>query len=476
MSARNTQKYPVGDQSFESVRLGGFVYVDKSRYIERLLDGKYYFLGRPRRFGKSLFLSMLRSFFEGRRELFRGLYAEGMDWDWEPHPVFHLDLNTQQYRDESDLDVLISDFLGREESKYGVRPSATANLSSRFSNLIRGVSEATGKGVVVLVDEYDKPLVNNINDRERFEYYRDRLGALYSNFKSSADYLRMVFLTGVSRFGKLSFFSGLNNIQDISFSDKYSAICGITEEELVDNFGPGIGRLSEKYGMTRERQLETLKRMYDGYHFSAESPDIYNPFSLLNAFANESLGSYWISSGTPTLLIEQLKRTDTDLGKLLTQTCAAEDLEGLDIDNIRPVSLFYQTGYLTIKDYDRSVDLFSLGLPNEEVKRGFFEYILPFYGNLGNQSTRAFVVELRREMETGDVEGFMERLQSFFSGISYEMRLEEERNVQNAMLVLFRLIGMQTEVEYRTSRGSIDILVRTDRYVYVMELKFNGTA
>ncbi len=418
---------------------------------------------------------MLKCFFEGKRELFKGLYADTMEWDWEPYPVLYLDLNNQQYKDDGDLESLVERFLLLHEEKYGIVPP-DPNHSGRFEELIRVAYEKTGRPVVILVDEYDKPLVNNINDKERFEMYRNKLAALYSNFKSSAQYIRMVFLTGVSRFGKLSVFSGLNNIQDISFDSNYAAICGISEEELLENFDTGIRTFAEKENLSYEDEVAELKRWYDGYHFCEESPDIYNPFSILNAFTKNRFGSYWISSGTPTLLVEQLKRTDTDLHQLLDTYTNQTALEGLDIDNIKPVALFYQTGYLTIKEYDARARMYRLGLPNEEVKEGFFEYILQFYGNLGAEAPMTFVYYLRRDMESGDVESFMERLQSFFSGISYEMRLEEERNVQNAMLVLFKLVGMQVDVEYRTSRGRIDILVRTDSFVYVIELKFNSSA
>ena len=469
-------RYPIGQQSFETLREGGFLYVDKTPFIKKIVDGsQYYFLGRPRRFGKSLFLSTMKCFFEGKRHLFKDLYIDSIDWDWEPYPVLYLDLNPQQYTDDETLDILIERFLKKEEEKWDIAPDVPDH-SSRFADLIDTMYKRTGKGVVILVDEYDKPLVNNIHNRQRFEIYRDKLAALYSNFKSSADYIRLVFLTGVSRFGKLSVFSGLNNIRDISFLPEYDAICGISEEELKDNFQQGINGLAQKFKRSYDEEIRKLKRHYDGYHFSEESPDMYNPFSLLQVMANRKYSNYWIESGKPRLLAEQLKRTDTDLEKLIHIRCDQSALSGLDIDSIAPVALFYQTGYLTIKDYDFDDDIYTLGLPNEEVKQGFFQFLLPYYSSVKEAESRVFVVDFRKEMQEGRVDDFMKRLQSMFAGISYEMKFDEERNVQNAILILFSLIGMNVDTEVRTSDGRIDILVRTDRYVYIMELKYDSSA
>ncbi len=469
-------KYPIGQQSFEMLRKGDFLYVDKTSYIETIINGaQYYFLGRPRRFGKSLFISTLKCFFEGKRELFKGLYIDSTDWDWEPYPVLYLDLNNQQYKDPGDLDIVVESLLRREEAKYGLTPSYQ-NHSERFSELIRAMSEQTGKQVVILVDEYDKPLVKNIHNREQFEMYRDKLASIYSNFKSSADFIRLVFLTGVSRFGKLSVFSGLNNIQDITFDINFSSICGITEEELKENFPEGIKQLAELYDRTPEEELKELKRHYDGYHFSRTSPDIYNPFSLLQVFGKKDYANYWISSGTPTLLAEQLKRTDANLSKLLNIKCTQTALEGLDINNISPESLFYQTGYLTIKKFDARRKLYQLGIPNMEVKEGFFEFLLPYYANLKGDEARVFVFDLIDELEEGRVDDFMKRLQSLFAGMGYDMKFDEERNVQNAFLLLFSLVGLNADAEVKTSDGRIDIVVRTEEYLYIMELKYNGSA
>lgn len=472
-------KYPIGEQSFEVLREEGFLYVDKTKYVEKIVEGsKYYFLGRPRRFGKSLFLSTLKCFFEGKRSLFKGLYADSMDWDWEPYPVIYLDLNNQQFTDDkdfSDLDIVVESTLRIHEERIGL-VSPESNLSARFAYLIRKMYEITGKRVVILVDEYDKPLVNNINRHDRFVTYRNKLAALYSNFKSSADYLRLVFLTGVSRFGKLSVFSGLNNIRDISFNNEYSAICGITEEELKMNFQKGLTELAEEYGRSLEEEIASLKRWYDGYHFSKKSPDIYNPFSLLQVFGSREYSNYWISSGNSTLLAKQLRKTDADLTKLIHKLCTQADLEGLDIEMLSPQALLYQTGYLTIKDYYQEDGLYRLRLPNLEVKQGFFEYLIPWYTSIPKDESRVFTTLIRKELEKGDIDAVMKRLQSLFAGFGHDLKFDEERNVQNAMLLIFSLVGLHADAEVRNSDGRIDILVRTQDYLYIMELKYDKSA
>ncbi len=381
----NPIKYPVGEQSFEQLRKDGFLYMDKTPYIEKIISGsKYFFLGRPRRFGKSLFLSTLRCFFEGKRELFKGLYIDSIEWDWTSYPVLYLDLNTANYKEDGSLEDLLEHQLSEWETQFGIVPKLYDHVI-RFKKVVQTAYEKTGKNVVILVDEYDKPLVKNLDDKERFERYREILASFYSNFKSSAEYIRLVFLTGVSRFGKLSVFSGLNNLADLSLDKAYAGVCGITESELIDNFGEGIKALANEEGKRKDEIISLLKRRYDGYHFAKVSPDIYNPFSLLNTFAKKDFGSYWIESGTPSLLVKQLKRTNVDLVNLYKARSSETKLSGLDLDNLDPVSLLYQTGYLTIKSYDARLRLFQLGYPNEEVVEGFYEYLLPYYTNLRNQ-------------------------------------------------------------------------------------------
>ncbi len=467
--------YPVGEQSFEALRNRDCLYVDKTQFVEKLLSygSKYFFLGRPRRFGKSLFLSMMKCFFQGKRELFKGLYADTMDWDWQPCPVLYLDINTESYAEKESLSQVLDEVLKIWEREYGVfEPSD--NVAMRFKNVIYAAYKQTGRQVIILVDEYDKPLVNNLHDKEKFVHFREQLTALYSNFKSSAKYIRMVFLTGVSRFAHLSVFSGLNNITDISFLDDFAAICGITEQELSDNFRQGMGVIAEEEGTTPEQVHDRLKQRYDGYHFSKRCPDIYNPYSLLNVMQSRDMQNYWIKSGTPTLLEQQLKRFDVDLEDLLHTECVQQQLEGLDFDNPDPVALLYQTGYLTIKDYKGGI--FTLGLPNEEVREGFLGYLLPHYANLQPNSTEFFILKFVDELRQGNVEGFMRRMQSLFASVPYQMELDSERNFHNVMLMLVMLLGIKVKAEYATSAGRIDMLLETDKYVYVIELKIDKTA
>ncbi len=468
-------RYGVGEQSFVVMRERECLYVDKTRFIEKIVSsgGQYYFLGRPRRFGKSLFLSMLKCFFQGRRELFKGLYADSMNWDWHSHPVLYLDLNIEKYQRTDNLREVIESLFRDWEKEYGA-VSASESIAVRFREIIKSAHEKTGERVVVLVDEYDKPLVNNLHNREMFEFYRNELASLYSNFKSSAEHLRLVFLTGVSRFSHLTIFSGLNNIRDITYSDAFNSICGITEKELLTDFRDGIRELSLKFNISCEEVCHELKSRYDGYRFSAHGEDIYNPFSLVNVMEEGDFRNYWIQSGQATLIKEQLRNFNVDLASLFNTVCDLDELRGLDLENPRPVALLYQTGYLTIKGYED--DLYTLGLPNREVTQGFLSYLLPFYAGLNNSNPRFVVHSFVKDLERGDVEGFMNRLSSMFSSVSYEMNMEKEQNLHNALLILMKLLGLEVETEYRTSQGRIDLFIRTKKYYYIIELKLDRSA
>ncbi len=467
--------YPVGEQSFESLRKRDCLYVDKTQFLERLLDrgSKYYFLARPRRFGKSLFLSMMKAFFERERELFKGLYADNMDWDWERHPVLYLDLNIGSYSEPTALSSVLEAKMVDWESAYGITPRSK-DFSVRFSDIIKAAYEKTGKGVIILVDEYDKPLVNNLHDEEKFISFRNQLTAVYANFKSSAEYIRLVFLTGVSRFAHLSVFSGLNNITDISFLDEFSDICGITEGELASNFQTGMKEIARKYGNTPKQVHADLKQRYDGYHFSKASEDIYNPYSLLNVMESKEFNNYWIKSGVPTLLEQQIRRFDVDLEELFEAECSRDMLTGLDFDSPEPIALLYQTGYLTIKSY--SSGIFTLGLPNEEVKQGFLGYLLPKYATVKRGDTSFYVEKFAKDLRNGDIDSFMKRLQSMFSSVSYQMEMDSEKNLHNAMLMLSILLGMKVRTEYATSAGRIDLFLVTESYYYIIELKIDKSA
>ena len=470
-------KYPIGEQDFKSLREGKFLYVDKTEYIEKLIEGnKYFFLARPRRFGKSLFLSTLQYFFEGKRELFKDTYADTIDWDWEQYPVLRLDLNTDSYNEKGHLDSLLDNIFNKWEVKYDVKETA-GSLAARFKNIIEAAHVKTGRQVVVLVDEYDKPLVVNINNRENIDHYQGKLSSVYSNFKSSAEHLRLVFLTGVSRFSKLSVFSDLNNIRDITFLNEYADICGITELEMLENLKPGIEKLAEKNGITYEEACQQLKINYDGYRFSEEGSDIYNPWSLLNALSNSKIANYWNDTGMPRLVAETLKRVHADLKIMFDSYCTDDDLKGLDLLTPQPLALLFQTGYLTIKSYQPKIKRYRLGIPNKEVKDGLFKVLLPYYVRChSDEEAKKLVSDMVMYFILGEADNAMRCLQAYFAGIHFKLKMDNENNFHNAFFLLMDLIGLDTQAEAATSDGSIDITVKTEDYIYVIELKYDGSA
>ncbi len=468
------EKYAIGEQDFRMLREAGAVYVDKTEFIERIIHSglRYYFLARPRRFGKSLFLSTLRYFFEGRRELFNGLYIDSVDWEWKSYPVLRLDLNMDRYDEPGMLDGIVANLFREWEEKYEV-PVIDMNISVRFRNIIKAAHEKTGLPVVILVDEYDKPLVGNLNKGENFEHYRSRLASLYSNFKSSAEHIRLVFMTGVSRFSKLSVFSDLNNMVDITFSDEYADICGITEQELFENLKEGIELLALKRRWSNEQVKIELKKNYDGYRFAPDGSDIYNPWSVLNCLNNFRIANYWNHTGLPTLIAESLKNIDSDLEKVFNTRCRVDVLMGLDLMDLNPVALLYQTGYLTIKEYDFDTDIITLGIPNREVKEGLMNTLLPYYVKVRRGTVSDTIFAINDNIMSGNPEAFMKELQVYFAGIPYELKMDNENNFQNAFYILVSLIGIKAHAEVSMSSGRIDLLIETPKYVYVIELKYD---
>ncbi|MDE6379211.1 MAG: ATP-binding protein [Muribaculaceae bacterium] len=470
-------RYPIGQQDFKTLREGNALYIDKTAFIEKIVNSQtqYYFLARPRRFGKSLFLSTLRYFFEGRQELFKGLYIDSIDWDWEPYPVLRLDLNTDKYDETGILDSVLDNLFQEWEKKYGVENKAD-NISSRFRNIIKHAHEKTGRQVVILVDEYDKPLVGNLNKDDNFEHYRAKLAGLYSNFKSSAEHIRLVFLTGVSRFSKLSVFSDLNNLKDISFSEEFADICGITERELLDNFEEGICRLATTRKTDYEGACRLLKKNYDGYRFAPEGSDIYNPWSVLNAMSESRIGAYWNATGSSTVIAESLHDADIDIERILNASWNLDELAGLDLLNADPTALLYQTGYLTIADYDYDSDSVRLKVPNEEVTKGLFKNLLSVYLKPKRGTVKNVIDGIMEGIRNGEPEKMMKSLDAYFAGIPYDLKMDNENNFHNAFYILTTLIGIDAKAEVHTSDGRIDLLVETPKYIYVIELKYDGTA
>ena len=469
--------YPIGIQSFKEIREGGYAYVDKTGVVYQLThSGKYYFLSRPRRFGKSLILSTIEAYFEGRKELFEGLAISEMEKEWNAYPVIHIDLNTGLYNSVENLRKHLYTQMSRLESEYG-RNVDEELVSDRFTGVIRRAVEQTGNKAVVLIDEYDKPLLEVIGKPELQEAMRDELRSFYSVLKSCDQYIRFAMLTGVTKFGRLSVFSGLNNLEDISFDSEYASICGITEQELVNTFGEGIEGLAKEYECSTEDMVDMLRKKYDGYRFTNSKTLVYNPFSLLIALKRKMLGDYWFATGTPKYLVDLLQSNEYDLSDLEGATASATQLSAFNPDtSYDPIPVMYQSGYLTIKDYDMEDDEYTLGFPNNEVRQSFSEYILPFYVDNAAAMKRFGYRAFMKEIKQGKAEEFMNRLQSLTADISYEILANCENDFQNLLYVIFSLASTKPIVERRTSSGRIDMLVETDKFVYIMEYKVNGSA
>ena len=469
-------KYPLGIQFFQGLREDGYVYVDKTQFVHQLVSsGKYYFLSRPRRFGKSLFLSTLRAFFEGKQELFDGLAIHDLEREWTKRPIFHLDLNAERYDTPESLLSILDSHLSRWESLYPPEKKEKT-VALRFSAVIRAAAEQTRQKVVILVDEYDKPLLQSIGNKALQNEFRTILKAFYGNLKNCDEFIRFAFLTGVTKFGKVSVFSDLNHLTDISLLPQYADICGITEKDLHQYFDDEVGELATQNGTTKEEAYETLKLNFDGYHFCADSPGIYNPFSLLKTLAFRVYRDYWFETGTPTFLIHQLQKTNYRLDDITTEEVTAEMLNSIENLDVNPLPLLFQSGYLTIKEYNREFDTYKLGFPNHEVEIGFTRfltsYFLPKKQGTGSFSVSHFVNELR----SGDIDGFMRRLSSLFADGNYQVVGNQEIYFQNTLSVFLKMLGFYVDVERHTSDGRMDVVVQTHDYIYIFELKVNKDA
>jgi hypothetical protein len=471
-------KLPIGIQDFEKIRTGGYLYIDKTEHVYRLAsEGSYYFLSRPRRFGKSLLISTLKALFLGKRELFKGLAIDkNEDWDWAVHPVLHLDLNTNKYDKAEVLEQKLDESLNEWETLYDcARPDLPFGM--RFEKVIKSAYEKTGQRVVILVDEYDKPMLQAIGNKELQDEYRGTLKGFYGALKSMDGCIKFAMLTGVTKFGKVSVFSDLNNLMDISMLNKYHNICGITEEELLRTFDDNINELAENNGMEREECIDKLRRMYDGYHFNHLSKEgIYNPFSVLNTFSSLEFGSYWFETGTPSYLVELLRRHHYNLEEMSKSEVTADVLNSIDAESHDPIPVIYQSGYLTIKGYKERFKKYILGFPNEEVEEGFIKYLAPFYLSKTNSHSAFDVEKFAEDVETGQPEQFCKRLQTLLASAPYDAEMTREGNYQNVIWVVFKMMGFYTEAEYKTSDGRIDLLIETSDYRYVIDFKLDGTA
>ena len=492
---QQTRELSTGEQRFEILRERGLIYVDKTQYIPPLLrSAGFYFLSRPRRFGKSLFLSTLKAYFEGKNESFKGLYLEKWEAEqaaqegreaWQEYPVLYLDLSAEAFKVLFDLENILNTQLAEWERIYG-RNDVEQTYSSRFKGIIQRAYETTQKQVIVLVDEYDKPLLLTLEEgmEDLNNEYRKILKGFFAVLKSSDPYLRFVFVTGVSRFSKISLFSDMNHLNDISIDKTFSTICGITEKELHDNFSPEIGALAEAKHLSYKETLERLKQQYDGYLFIENGEHVYNPFSLLNAFSKKDFRDYWFQSGTPTFLVNYLKKAHYYLPDLENNVeIDMSSLSDYRADAASPIPILFQAGYLTIKSYNPQSDLYCLGYPNNEVKFGLIRNLLPSYSDLDMTKVQRFVWQFYEKVSKGDVDAFMEDISSLLENIPYSSDSKEdvkwrEQNYQIAVALIFQFMGMYVQTEVYSAKGRADCIVYAKDIIYVFEFKLwsTGTA
>lgn len=463
--------YPIGEQSFKEIREAGKVYVDKTSFIPLLLRNKFYFLSRPRRFGKSLFLSTLEYFFLGRRELFKGLYIDSYDWDWKEYPVIRINLGEGSYSKDYGLEERLNEILEEYEIRYGIQTSGMSPRA-RFRSLLKSLNRKFQSQVVILIDEYEKPLLDTI-EMPHFQRYQDELADFYSVLKSNEENIKFLFITGVTRFGHLNIFSGFNNLNDISLKEDYSAICGIKQDELVSYFNDGINLFSKANNLDFNAGLDRLKKHYDGYHFSRLLIDVYNPFSVLDCLDSKRITSIWFQSGSSRYLLNNLKKNNYDLTNLEGVEASEDVLKGVDASMKDSVTLLYQSGYLTIKKFYPESEQYTLGLPNFEVRRALYSVIIPYYlgAKYNNATSKAYgFIEMLKD---GKAEEAMKWLQGYFSGIPQDVKLDYESEFQQVVYAFFALSGQLAgaTLEKKTSNGRIDMVYETADYVYVFEFK-----
>ena len=476
MMVMGMKELPIGVQTFDKLVEGGYMYVDKTGYVYEIANKfEYVFLSRPRRFGKSLLSSTFHSYFAGEKELFAGLEADRLETEWVKHPVFHFDMSTAKHMNEEQLLEELDKKLDAYERIYG-RGEKDVRVNQRLEGLVHRSVEQTGEKAVIIIDEYDAPLLDVMNDRERLVPMRQIMRNFYSPIKSLDPYLRFVFITGINKFAQLSIFSELNNLKNISMLPDFSAVCGISQSELERDFTDQIEALAAAEGVSYERALELLKENYDGYHFCAGSEDIYNPFSLLNAFSDKRFGNYWFETATPTYLIERLERKPLDEREL-------DRMEYVSVNEFNvspeltdnPIPLLYQTGYLTIKDYDRSLDSYTLGYPNKEVRTGFLDSLLAGY-NGNNPSGSSFVLRFNAALRKGDVDEALSRMQSFLAGMPNDLENKTEKHYQTIIYLIFSLLGYHIRTEEKSAVGRADAVCWTQDSIYVFEFKVDSTA
>ena len=474
-----TKLYPIGMQTFSEIREEDFLYVDKTEYIYRMThtSGKYFFLGRPRRFGKSLLVSTMQSYFEGKKELFKGLAVEKLEKEWTEYSVLHFDMSGGKHMEPEQLELYLGYILEDQEKKWGINePRIGAN--NRLIDLINTAYEKSGKQVVVLIDEYDAPMLDVAHEKEQLDVLRNIMRNFFSPLKYSEAKMRFVFLTGITKFSQVSIFSELNNITNVSMDDEYAGICGITKEELLENMSDDIDMLADALGYSREMMIAKLKENYDGYHFSKKSPDVFNPYSLLNCFSKKELGAFWFSSGTPTYLINVLRQ----FGVLPTEIAPTEAVSSsfnAPTENMKTITpLLYQSGYVTIKKYDPETRIYTLDIPNKEIKVGLFDNLLPNYVD-GVSAERGNVAIAKMALLIGkrNMDGALHLLQDFLGTVPYCNVTNYEGHYQQMLYIIFTLLtNYLVDVEVHTPRGRVDIVLLTKTDLYVVELKLNKSA
>lgn len=471
--------YPVGIQTFERIRKENKLYIDKTEYVYRMTHsgGCYFFLSRPRRFGKSLLVSTFESYFSGKKELFEGLAIEKLEQEWMEYPVLHFDMSGGKHMEKEQLEDYLSNRLEAEERKWGITHTKRG-ANDRLTELITTAYEISGKQVVVLIDEYDAPMLDVAHDKETLDVLRNVMRNFFSPLKMCEPMLRFVFLTGITKFSQVSIFSELNNIKNISLDDEYAGVCGITKEELLTQMSEDIDMLAEAQGMTREKTIAKLKENYDGYHFSPASPDVFNPYSLLNCFDDKNFGAYWFSSGTPTYLINMLRKfkvLPAKIGRSLARS-SAFDAPTENLKTITP--LLYQSGYITIKGYDKMSQLFTLDLPNKEIKVGLFESLLPYYleGMYAEEGDVA-IAQMSVLIRQGDMDGALRLFQEFLGTVPYCNNTNYEGHYQQVLFIIFTLLThFVVDVEVHTPNGRVDVVMETEDTLYLIELKLNKSA
>lgn len=488
-------KYPIGIQSFARIREDGFVYIDKTDLIYSLVqEGSIYFLSRPRRFGKSLLVSTLDCYFQGRKELFDGLAIAHLEKDWLQYPIFRVDFNGGPYTQPGVLEATIEGYLGNWEDIYGKNLNYTT-IGDRFKEVLRRAYDQTGQRAVVLIDEYDKPILDVLDtgaytrdhEGEKLlleDHHREILKTLYSTFKGADEYLKFVLLTGVTKFSQVSVFSGFNQRKDISMDERYESLCGITQEELEKYFEEPMSRLAAKYQCTVEEMKNWLKQQYDGYHFSTNMADIYNPFSILNTFDMNEIRNYWFATGTPTYLIRLLQHSREQMNELTGKFYKPSLFVDYKADIEQPLPMIYQSGYLTIKEYNRRMGTYLLDFPNNEVREGFLSVLAANYMKPKSKEVTSWITEAVMDLERGDTNAFRLSLTAFLASIPYDSHgsLKDiditEKHFQYTFYLLLRLIGVYCKAihcENRQSYGRVDCTLEMDDYVYIFEFKMDGT-